>query len=143
MNRWKASLGLGTGESISDPNDPRRCIIKSLSLVGAFFYLLYSLCLDRDLLTLILDHRWPTRYNHRLFYARFPRSSQNQTFCDQGRCHVSHESDFCCPTRGSLWAQVCSAGQAKGHSRWQRPGNDWQFPSQYHRQNDTFENLCS
>lgn len=33
MNRWKASLGLGTGEPIADPNDPRTCIIKSLSLV--------------------------------------------------------------------------------------------------------------
>ncbi|PGH28829.1 rho GDP-dissociation inhibitor [[Emmonsia] crescens] len=32
LNRWKASLGLGTGTSISDPNDPRKCIIKSLSL---------------------------------------------------------------------------------------------------------------
>jgi len=32
MNRWKASLGLGSGESISDPNDPRKCIIKSLAL---------------------------------------------------------------------------------------------------------------
>ncbi|KAI5310089.1 hypothetical protein KEM55_001778, partial [Ascosphaera atra] len=32
LNRWKASLGLGTGQSISDPNDPRKCIIKSLSL---------------------------------------------------------------------------------------------------------------
>lgn len=34
LNRWKASLGLGQGESISDPNDPRRCIIKSLALVS-------------------------------------------------------------------------------------------------------------
>jgi hypothetical protein len=33
LNRWKASLGLGTGQSISDPNDPRLCIIKSLALV--------------------------------------------------------------------------------------------------------------
>jgi len=32
LNRWKASLGLGTGESISDPSDPRKCIIKSLAL---------------------------------------------------------------------------------------------------------------
>ncbi|KLJ12503.1 hypothetical protein EMPG_12463 [Blastomyces silverae] len=32
LNRWKASLGLGTGTSISDPNDPRKCIIKSLAL---------------------------------------------------------------------------------------------------------------
>ncbi|PGH01786.1 hypothetical protein AJ79_07834 [Helicocarpus griseus UAMH5409] len=32
LNRWKASLGLGTGNTISDPNDPRKCIIKSLSL---------------------------------------------------------------------------------------------------------------
>ncbi|KIX08560.1 uncharacterized protein Z518_03216 [Rhinocladiella mackenziei CBS 650.93] len=32
MNRWKASLGLGGGSSISDPNDPRSCIIKSLAL---------------------------------------------------------------------------------------------------------------
>ena len=34
LNRWKASLGLATGDSISDPNDPRSCIIKSLALVG-------------------------------------------------------------------------------------------------------------
>lgn len=33
LNRWKASLGLGQGESISDPNDRRLCIIKSLALV--------------------------------------------------------------------------------------------------------------
>ncbi|KAI5286179.1 hypothetical protein KEM54_006991 [Ascosphaera aggregata] len=32
LNRWKASLGLGSGTPISDPNDPRKCIIKSLSL---------------------------------------------------------------------------------------------------------------
>lgn len=33
MNRWKASLGIGSGTPISDPNDPRTCIIKSLALV--------------------------------------------------------------------------------------------------------------
>ncbi|EAS27938.3 rho-gdp dissociation inhibitor [Coccidioides immitis RS] len=32
LNRWKASLGLGSGTAISDPNDPRKCIIKSLAL---------------------------------------------------------------------------------------------------------------
>ncbi|KAI9732405.1 MAG: hypothetical protein M1834_001613 [Cirrosporium novae-zelandiae] len=32
LNRWKASLGLAGGDSISDPNDPRRCIIESLAL---------------------------------------------------------------------------------------------------------------
>jgi len=32
LNRWKASLGLGKGESLSDPNDPRKCIIQSLAL---------------------------------------------------------------------------------------------------------------
>ncbi|KAL3470917.1 immunoglobulin E-set [Aspergillus californicus] len=32
LNRWKASLGLNAGEPIGDPNDPRRCIIKSLAL---------------------------------------------------------------------------------------------------------------
>ncbi|KAJ9495643.1 rho GDP dissociation inhibitor [Exophiala xenobiotica] len=32
LNRWKASLGLATGDSISNPNDPRLCIIKSLAL---------------------------------------------------------------------------------------------------------------
>ncbi|EYE93972.1 rho GDP-dissociation inhibitor [Aspergillus ruber CBS 135680] len=32
LNRWKASLGLNSGEPIGDPNDPRKCIIKSLAL---------------------------------------------------------------------------------------------------------------
>jgi Rho GDP-dissociation inhibitor len=32
MNRWKASLGLNSGDPIADPNDPRKCIIKSLAL---------------------------------------------------------------------------------------------------------------
>jgi Rho GDP-dissociation inhibitor len=32
LNRWKASLGLGTGTPIGDPSDPRKCIIKSLAL---------------------------------------------------------------------------------------------------------------
>lgn len=32
LNRWKASLGLGTGTSLSNPNDPRKCIIQSLAL---------------------------------------------------------------------------------------------------------------
>lgn len=32
LNRWKASLGLNTGTPIADPNDPRKCIIKSLAL---------------------------------------------------------------------------------------------------------------
>ncbi|KAH0847561.1 hypothetical protein AYO21_01467 [Fonsecaea monophora] len=32
LNRWKQSLGLGSGTPIGDPNDPRTCIIKSLSL---------------------------------------------------------------------------------------------------------------
>ncbi|KAH2587222.1 hypothetical protein KXV99_007695 [Aspergillus fumigatus] len=32
LNRWKASLGLNTGKPIGDPNDPRKCIIRSLSL---------------------------------------------------------------------------------------------------------------
>ncbi|KAI1916646.1 rho GDP dissociation inhibitor [Ophidiomyces ophidiicola] len=32
LNRWKASLGLGSGTPISDPNDPRKCIIKALAL---------------------------------------------------------------------------------------------------------------
>lgn len=32
MNRWKASLGLNSGEPIGLPNDPK-CVIKSLALV--------------------------------------------------------------------------------------------------------------
>ncbi|KAL1987049.1 hypothetical protein VTN96DRAFT_4923 [Rasamsonia emersonii] len=32
LNRWKASLGLNTGQPIADPNDPRKCIIKSLAI---------------------------------------------------------------------------------------------------------------
>ncbi|KAL3464280.1 immunoglobulin E-set [Aspergillus heterothallicus] len=32
MQRWKASLGLNAGDPIGDPNDPRRCIIRSLAL---------------------------------------------------------------------------------------------------------------
>ncbi|KAL4742028.1 immunoglobulin E-set [Aspergillus similis] len=32
LNRWKASLGLNTGEPTGDPNDPRTCIIKTLAL---------------------------------------------------------------------------------------------------------------
>jgi hypothetical protein len=33
LNRWKASLGIGTGTAIANPSDPRRCVIKSLALV--------------------------------------------------------------------------------------------------------------
>lgn len=33
MNRWKASLGLNTGDPIGQPNDPK-CVIKSLALVS-------------------------------------------------------------------------------------------------------------
>jgi Rho GDP-dissociation inhibitor len=32
MQRWKASLGLNAGNPIHDPQDTRKCIIKSLSL---------------------------------------------------------------------------------------------------------------
>jgi Rho GDP-dissociation inhibitor len=32
LNRWKASLGIGQGNTVADPNDPRLCIIKSLAL---------------------------------------------------------------------------------------------------------------
>lgn len=32
LRKWKESLGLGTGESISDPSDPRKVIIMSLGL---------------------------------------------------------------------------------------------------------------
>ena len=32
LQKWKASLGLGQGKDISDPNDPRKCIIYSLGL---------------------------------------------------------------------------------------------------------------
>ncbi|KAJ5194800.1 Rho GDP-dissociation inhibitor [Penicillium cinerascens] len=33
MNRWKASLGLNTGDPIGQPSDPK-CVIKSLALVS-------------------------------------------------------------------------------------------------------------
>jgi hypothetical protein len=33
LNRWKASLGLGSGTAIADLSDPRKCVIKSLALV--------------------------------------------------------------------------------------------------------------
>ncbi|KAH6904184.1 immunoglobulin E-set [Coprinopsis sp. MPI-PUGE-AT-0042] len=32
LRRWKASLGIGQGTDISDPNDPRKCILYSLGL---------------------------------------------------------------------------------------------------------------
>ncbi|KAK5741918.1 rho GDP dissociation inhibitor [Elasticomyces elasticus] len=32
LRKWKESLGIGSGKSISDPNDPRKCIILSLGL---------------------------------------------------------------------------------------------------------------
>jgi Rho GDP-dissociation inhibitor len=32
LQRYKESLGLGGGKSISDPNDPRVCIIRSLTM---------------------------------------------------------------------------------------------------------------
>ena len=32
LQKWKASLGLGTGDNLSDPNDPRKVIIFSLGL---------------------------------------------------------------------------------------------------------------
>jgi len=32
LKKWKASLGLGGGKDLSDPNDPRTCIIQSLAL---------------------------------------------------------------------------------------------------------------
>lgn len=32
LQKWKASLGLGQGKDISDPNDARKCIILSLGL---------------------------------------------------------------------------------------------------------------
>lgn len=32
LRKWKESLGLGTGEDISDPSDPRKCVILSLGL---------------------------------------------------------------------------------------------------------------
>lgn len=38
LNRWKASLGLGSGTAIADPNDPRKCVIKSLALVWLPFH---------------------------------------------------------------------------------------------------------
>lgn len=33
LNRWKQSLGLASGNTVADPNDPRKCVIKSLALV--------------------------------------------------------------------------------------------------------------
>ncbi|KAF2645265.1 E set domain-containing protein [Massarina eburnea CBS 473.64] len=32
LRKWKESLGLGSGKDLSDPNDPRKCIILSLGL---------------------------------------------------------------------------------------------------------------
>jgi len=32
LRKWKESLGIGSGKDISDPNDPRKCIILSLGL---------------------------------------------------------------------------------------------------------------
>ncbi|EMC91962.1 hypothetical protein BAUCODRAFT_78774 [Baudoinia panamericana UAMH 10762] len=32
LRKWKESLGIGSGTSISDPKDPRKCIILSLGL---------------------------------------------------------------------------------------------------------------
>jgi len=32
LRRWKESLGIGSGDDLSDPNDPRRAIILSLGL---------------------------------------------------------------------------------------------------------------
>ncbi|KAK1822698.1 rho GDP dissociation inhibitor [Friedmanniomyces endolithicus] len=32
LRKWKESLGIGSGKSLSDPNDPRKCIILSLGL---------------------------------------------------------------------------------------------------------------
>ena len=32
LRKWKESLGLGAGKDLSDPNDPRTCIILSLGL---------------------------------------------------------------------------------------------------------------
>jgi Rho GDP-dissociation inhibitor len=32
LRKWKESLGLGTGNDLSDPTDPRKCIILSLGL---------------------------------------------------------------------------------------------------------------
>ncbi|KAF2803062.1 E set domain-containing protein [Mytilinidion resinicola] len=32
LKKWKESLGIGSGNSISNPNDPRKCIILSLGL---------------------------------------------------------------------------------------------------------------
>ncbi|KAK4936467.1 hypothetical protein LTR28_010160, partial [Elasticomyces elasticus] len=32
LRKWKESLGLGSGTPLSDPNDPRKVIIKSLGL---------------------------------------------------------------------------------------------------------------
>ena len=32
LRKWKESLGLGTGKDLSDPKDPRTCIILSLGL---------------------------------------------------------------------------------------------------------------
>ncbi|KAK4544458.1 hypothetical protein LTR36_004349 [Oleoguttula mirabilis] len=32
LRKWKESLGIGSGKTLSDPNDPRKCIILSLGL---------------------------------------------------------------------------------------------------------------
>lgn len=32
LRKWKESLGIGSGKDLSDPNDPRKCVILSLGL---------------------------------------------------------------------------------------------------------------
>ncbi|KAJ4139211.1 rho GDP dissociation inhibitor [Fusarium oxysporum] len=69
LQRYKESLGLGGGTDISDPNDPRVCIILSLTM----------------------DSPGRPPRHHRSLYPRKRDHPQGQAFQHQGGCQVHHE----------------------------------------------------